>query len=100
MYGRTDILITKSLDVASKHYSLSVLRESAGIYSDIWVRRTLNPVSGKRRFNGMADRKVLMFGSRSLLLYKRRQASRRSFEAWILTSRSLRCFGVLSPSEL
>ncbi|GFW01937.1 uncharacterized protein TNCV_3029061 [Trichonephila clavipes] len=30
-----------------------------------------------------------MFGSRSLQLDERRQASRRSFEAWILTSRKV-----------
>ncbi|GFX83301.1 hypothetical protein TNCV_2439441, partial [Trichonephila clavipes] len=30
-----------------------------------------------------------MFGSRSLQLDKRRQANRRSFEAWILTSRKV-----------
>ncbi|GFT86795.1 uncharacterized protein TNCV_4163751 [Trichonephila clavipes] len=37
----------------------------------------------------MADRRVFMLGSRSLLLDKRRQASRRSFEAGILTSRKV-----------
>ncbi|GFT70278.1 uncharacterized protein TNCV_3457171 [Trichonephila clavipes] len=37
----------------------------------------------------MADRRVFMFGSRSLLLDERRQASRRGFEAWILTSRKI-----------
>ncbi|GFX59085.1 uncharacterized protein TNCV_3815191 [Trichonephila clavipes] len=56
---------------------------SAEIYSGIWVRRTLNPVYG------MADRRVFMLGSRSLLLDKRRQASRRSFKAGILTSRKV-----------
>ncbi|GFW59423.1 uncharacterized protein TNCV_1508681 [Trichonephila clavipes] len=62
---------------------------SAGIYSGIWVGRTLNPVSGKNLFNGMADRRIFMFGSRSLLLDELRQANRRSFEAWILTSRKV-----------
>ncbi|GFX80386.1 uncharacterized protein TNCV_3820431 [Trichonephila clavipes] len=37
----------------------------------------------------MADRRVFMLGSRSLLLDKRRQACRRSFEAGILTSRKV-----------
>ncbi|GFT82650.1 hypothetical protein TNCV_1634241 [Trichonephila clavipes] len=37
----------------------------------------------------MADRRVFMLGSRSLLLDKRLQASRRSFEAGILTSRKV-----------
>ncbi|GFT15884.1 uncharacterized protein TNCV_3314691 [Trichonephila clavipes] len=37
----------------------------------------------------MADRGVFMFGSRSLQLDKRRQASRRSFEAWIVASRKV-----------
>ncbi|GFW42491.1 uncharacterized protein TNCV_4256861 [Trichonephila clavipes] len=37
----------------------------------------------------MADRRVFMLGSRSLLLDKRRQASRQSFEAEILTSRKV-----------
>ncbi|GFY22537.1 uncharacterized protein TNCV_2177981 [Trichonephila clavipes] len=37
----------------------------------------------------MADRRVFMLGSRSLLLDKRRQASRRSFEAGILKSRKV-----------
>ncbi|GFS87436.1 hypothetical protein TNCV_207541 [Trichonephila clavipes] len=64
-------------------------RKSAGIYSGIWVRRTLNPVSGKSLFYGMADRRVFMLDSRSLLLDKRLQASRRSFEAGILTSRKV-----------
>ncbi|GFW81803.1 uncharacterized protein TNCV_2884771 [Trichonephila clavipes] len=37
----------------------------------------------------MADRRVFMFGSRSLLLDERWQASRRGFEAWTLTSRKI-----------
>ncbi|GFV45643.1 hypothetical protein TNCV_2794691 [Trichonephila clavipes] len=37
----------------------------------------------------MADRRIFMLGSRSLLLDKRRQASRWSFEAGILTSRKV-----------
>ncbi|GFX42038.1 transposable element Tcb2 transposase [Trichonephila clavipes] len=61
------------------HCMLS-FHNSAGIYSDIWVRSSLNPVSGKSLFYGMADRRVFMLGSRSLLLNKRRLASRRSFE--------------------
>ncbi|GFW99976.1 transposable element Tcb2 transposase [Trichonephila clavipes] len=68
---------------------IQILRESAGIYSGIWVRRSLNPVSCKSLFYGMADRRVCMLGSRSLLLDKRWQASRRSFEAGILTSRKV-----------
>ncbi|GFW66677.1 hypothetical protein TNCV_1371101 [Trichonephila clavipes] len=47
----------------------------------------------------MADRRVFLLGSRSLLLEKRRQASKRSFEAGILTiSKSLqaRVFNVIN----
>ncbi|GFU80661.1 hypothetical protein TNCV_1549281 [Trichonephila clavipes] len=42
-----------------------------------------------------------MFGSRSLQLDERRQASRRCFEAWILTSQFVRVsFGAHSPVGL
>ncbi|GFW41769.1 integrase catalytic domain-containing protein [Trichonephila clavipes] len=61
---------------------------SAGICSGIWVRRTLNPVSGKKSIFCMAIRFGFMLWSESLQLDER-QASRRGFEAWILTSRRI-----------
>ncbi|GFY29322.1 hypothetical protein TNCV_4724501 [Trichonephila clavipes] len=63
---------------------------SAGIYSGIWVRRILIPVSGKSLFYGMADHRVFMLGSRSLLLDKRRQAELRGRDIDI--SKSLNYF--------
>ncbi|GFV58545.1 hypothetical protein TNCV_2915341 [Trichonephila clavipes] len=52
-------------------------------------QRTLNPVSDKSLFFDMANRSVFMLRCEALRLDDRRQASRRGFEAWILTSRKI-----------
>ncbi|GFY07131.1 hypothetical protein TNCV_4903731 [Trichonephila clavipes] len=54
------------------------------LFSGIWVRRTLNPVSGKKSIFSMATRLVFMLRRETLRLDERQQAGRRGFEAWIL----------------